>query len=77
MHNPILPGKQKKLFKSSMWEVLDHPPDGRDLATSDFHLFRKLKDFLGGKRYTTGEVLKEAVTTFLNEVAAEVYDEGI
>lgn len=36
------------LIKSFVWEQLDHPPYLPDLATSDYHLFQFLKDFLGG-----------------------------
>ena len=33
------------------WEVLAHPPYSPDLAPSDYHLFRALKNFLRGKSY--------------------------
>jgi hypothetical protein len=46
------------------------------LAASDFHLFPKLKEFLGGRRFKSDEV-KDAVKEWLNGLAAEVYDEGI
>jgi hypothetical protein len=35
------------------WEVFEHPAYSPDLAPSDFHLFPKLKEFLGGKRMET------------------------
>ncbi|KAG8247946.1 Zinc finger and BTB domain-containing protein 41 [Homalodisca vitripennis] len=34
---------------------LEHPPYSPDLAPSDFHLFRYLKEFLGGKRFDTDD----------------------
>jgi histone-lysine N-methyltransferase SETMAR len=46
-----------------------------DLAPSDFHLFPKLKEFLGGRHFKSDEV-KDAVKEWLNGLAAEVYDEG-
>ncbi|KAJ4442078.1 hypothetical protein ANN_11944 [Periplaneta americana] len=48
-----------------------------DLAPSDFHLFTKLKDFLGGTRFGSDEELKKTVNTWLNELAAEEYNTGI
>ncbi|GBO03675.1 hypothetical protein AVEN_162518-1, partial [Araneus ventricosus] len=36
-----------------------------DLAPSDFHLFLKLKEFLGGKRFGSDDELEKAVTTWL------------
>jgi hypothetical protein len=47
------------------------------LAPSDFHLFSKLKKFLGGRRFKSDEEVKDAVKERLNGLAAEVYDEGI
>ena len=32
------------------WEVLTHPPYSPDLEPSDYHLFRSLQNFLGGKK---------------------------
>ncbi|GBN38015.1 hypothetical protein AVEN_191352-1, partial [Araneus ventricosus] len=57
--------------------LFDHPPYSPDLASSDFHLFLKLKVFLGGKRFGNYEELENAVTTWLIELAAEEYDMGI
>ncbi|KAJ4439540.1 hypothetical protein ANN_07664 [Periplaneta americana] len=48
-----------------------------DLAPSDFHLFTKLNDFLGGTRFGSDEELKKTVNTWLNELAAEEYNTGI
>jgi histone-lysine N-methyltransferase SETMAR len=60
------------------WEVFEHPAYSPELAPSDFHLFPKLKEFFGGRRFKSGEeVKKDAVKEWLNGLAAEVYDEGI
>ncbi|GBM09438.1 hypothetical protein AVEN_141370-1 [Araneus ventricosus] len=53
------------------------PYFGPDVAPSDFHLYLKLKEFLGGKRFGNDEELENAVTTWLNELATEEYDMGI
>ncbi|GBM06271.1 hypothetical protein AVEN_208964-1 [Araneus ventricosus] len=47
------------------------PPYSPDLAPSDFHLFLKLKEFLGGKRFGSDEGLENVMTTWLNELAAK------
>jgi histone-lysine N-methyltransferase SETMAR len=59
------------------WEVFEHPAYSPDLAPSDFHLFPKLKEFLGGKYMETDAEVKETVTAWFNGLAAEFYDEGI
>ncbi|GBN89216.1 hypothetical protein AVEN_156776-2-1, partial [Araneus ventricosus] len=52
-------------------------PSIPDLAPSDFHFSLKLKELRGGKRFGSDEELENAVTTWLNELAAEEYDMGI
>ena len=42
-----------------------------DLAPSDFHLFRYLKEFLGGNRFATDDEVKEAVKDWLYSQAAD------
>jgi histone-lysine N-methyltransferase SETMAR len=59
------------------WEVVEHPAYSPDLAASDFHLFPKLREFLGGRRFKSDEEVKDAVEEWLNGLAAEVNDEGI
>jgi histone-lysine N-methyltransferase SETMAR len=45
------------------WELREHPPYGRDLAPSDFHLFEPLKNSLGDKRFADDEVVETEVRT--------------
>jgi transposase len=40
------------------WEILPHPPYSPDLASSDFHLFPKMKKHLRGQRFHSNEVKK-------------------
>ncbi|GFY10141.1 histone-lysine N-methyltransferase SETMAR [Trichonephila clavipes] len=49
----------QNLIRSFGWEQIDHPLYSPDLAPSDFHLFRYLKEFLGGKRFDTADEVKE------------------
>ena len=59
------------------WEQSHHPPYSPDLAPSNFHLFRYLKEFLGGKRFPTDDEMKEAIQDWLSSQAADVYDLSI
>jgi histone-lysine N-methyltransferase SETMAR len=59
------------------WEVFEHPAYSPDLVPSNFHLFPKLKEFLGGRRFKSDEEVKDAVKEWLNGLAAEVYDQDI
>ncbi|GBL88131.1 hypothetical protein AVEN_71302-1 [Araneus ventricosus] len=45
-----------------------------DLDPSDFHLFLKLKELLGGKRFGSDEELENAVTTWFSELETEEYN---
>jgi len=36
-------------LKQLMWEAMEHPAYNPDLAPSDFHLFRPLKEALRGR----------------------------
>jgi len=47
------------------------------LAPSDFHLFPKLKEFLGGGCFTSSEEVKDAIQQWLNGLVIEVCGEGI
>lgn len=58
------------------WELVSHPPYSPDLAPNDFHLFPKLKNCLGGQRFQTDGELQDAVTKFLNGLAAEFFEVG-
>ena len=44
-----------------------HPPYSPDLAPLDYFLFRVMKKFLRGKRFSSDDEVKEAVTTWFEE----------
>jgi len=56
------------------WEVLPHPSYSPDLALSDYHLFRFVKDQLRGQRY---ETIQKAVCQCLRMAGTEFYRRGI
>jgi len=65
------------LLVSFGWDIVTHPPYSLDLALSDYHLFNKLKEFLGGQRFSNDEEVQDAVENWLREVERKVYDKGI
>jgi hypothetical protein len=58
------------------WEVLPHPSNSPDLAPSDYHLFRFVKDQLRG-RFETREAIQKAVRQCLRMTGTEFYRRGI
>ena len=59
------------------FEQLAHPPYSPDLAPSDYYLFRHLKSYLRGKRFTDDMELKSATETWFDEQSKEFFFEGI
>jgi len=48
------------------FECLPHPPYSPDLAPSDFHVFRPLKEAMGGKSFRSDEEVQQAVHEWLH-----------
>ena len=65
------------LLISFGWDIVTHPPYSSDLEPSDYHLFNKLKEFLGGRRFSNDEEVQDAVEKWLRVVERKVHDEGI
>jgi histone-lysine N-methyltransferase SETMAR len=70
---PHAAARTQAMLQEFGWEVSERP----DLAPSDFHLFPKLKEFLGSRCFKSDEEVKDAIKEWLNGLAAEVYDKGI
>ena len=61
-----------------MWiPTANHPPYSPDLAPSDYFLFRVMKTFLGVKRFSSDEEVKEAITTLFEEQSKDFFSRGI
>jgi histone-lysine N-methyltransferase SETMAR len=58
----------EELLRSKGVERLPHPPYSPDLAPIDFALFGRLKDYLVGREFNSGEEVKEAVGVFFAEL---------
>ena len=58
-------------------EVIPHPAYSPDLAPSDYYLFRHMKKYLKGIRFTSDEDLKAAVTKFFALQQIEFYENGV
>lgn len=60
------------------WELLAHPPYSPDLAPSDFHVFRSLKNFLRGRRFQNDEQLENAVGQWIaSKMGTNFWERGI
>lgn len=60
------------------WEILLHPPYSPDLAPSDFHLFRSMKNHLRDVRFQNDGQVENWVGNFLEaKSATNFYQRGI
>ncbi|KAM5158273.1 histone-lysine N-methyltransferase SETMAR-like [Mantella aurantiaca] len=57
--------------------VLQHTPYSPDLAPSDFHLFRHLKNHLAGRHFSNDDDVIAEVTSFLEDQEEIFYVDGI
>ena len=64
-------------FNELKYELLEHPSYSPDLAPSDYYLFRNLKQFLRGKRFSSNEEAITAVDGYFAELPESHYRDGI
>jgi len=62
---PHVSNQTQELQTDFGWTILPHSPYSPDLAPSDYHLFPKLKEHLGGMHFHTNHEVKEEVFRFL------------
>ena len=66
------------ILNSKDTTILDHPTYSLDFASSDFHLFHRLKKHLAGKKFDDDDdEVQENVMIWLKGRAADFYDSGI
>ena len=59
------------------FKLLSHALYSPDLALSDYFLFRNLKKWLGGQRFTNNEGVESAVNGYFEEFDRSNYKQGI
>ncbi|VDN22555.1 unnamed protein product [Cylicostephanus goldi] len=59
------------------WSVLPHPPYSSDLAPSDYHLFRSLKNQLRGGSFQNYDEVKIALEDFLDAQPSVFWKKGM
>jgi histone-lysine N-methyltransferase SETMAR len=57
------------LIKVFNWEIFNHSPYSPDLASSNYHLFTKMKVWLATQCFHTNEELMDGVNTWLHNLA--------
>jgi hypothetical protein len=65
--------KSQAAIRQCGFQQLNHPPYSPDQAPSDYFLFRIMKKFLRGKRLSSDEEVKEAVTTWFEEQSKDFF----
>jgi histone-lysine N-methyltransferase SETMAR len=58
------------------FQQLNHPLYSPDLVPSDYFLFRVMKKFLRGKRFSSDEEVQEPVTTRFEEQSKDFFFQG-
>ena len=59
------------------WEVLPHPPYSPDMAPSDYHLFRVLKQHLRDRESDDPHQLEMEVSVFFSSQHSQFWRRGI
>jgi hypothetical protein len=59
---PNTAARTNALIKLFNWEIFDHPSYSPVLAPSGYHLFTKMKFWLGNQHFHTNEELMDGVT---------------
>jgi histone-lysine N-methyltransferase SETMAR len=64
-------------IKELNWEILDHPPYSPELASSDYHLFRSLKNHLNNKKFERFEEVNDAILAYFESKLRSFCKAGI
>lgn len=60
------------------WDLLSHPPYSPDLAPSDYHAFRSLKNFLRGRQFKNDAELENGVREWIEQKSStDFFKRGI
>ncbi|XP_063386186.1 histone-lysine N-methyltransferase SETMAR-like [Cydia fagiglandana] len=64
------------VMKELGFGTIDHPPYSPDLAPCDYFLFRNLKKDLRGRKFSTDDEMKAAVTDFFDDKPKDFFFMG-
>ncbi|GBO14369.1 hypothetical protein AVEN_18349-1 [Araneus ventricosus] len=67
----------QQLLEQFKWNVSDLPAYSPDLATSDFHLFSELTNWIGDQNFQENEEIQSKVKAHLTSLAATFFEERI
>ena len=59
------------------FELLEHPAYSPDLAPSDYHLFKHLKNFIRGTRFSSNDEVSVAVNQWFRDQPKDFYLAGV
>ena len=59
------------------WELIPHPPYSPDLAPSDYHLFRSLRNHLLQKHFDDVAQIKSDLESFFESLSTKFFEDGI
>jgi histone-lysine N-methyltransferase SETMAR len=74
---PHVAAATRQQLESLNWETLPHPAYSPDIAPSDFHLFRALKNSLRGKHFVHFSDLESELDSFFQSLSPEFWARGI
>jgi transposase len=67
--SPHTAARTNALIKCFNWEIFGQPPYRPDLAPKDYHLFSKMKFWLGTQHFHSNEELRDGVTARTSQLA--------
>ena len=59
------------------FQLLNHPPYSPDLAPSDYHMFRSLKDSLRGQKFDSDEEVIHAINSWFEQQDKNFFVDGV
>ena len=59
------------------YETLPHPPYSPDLSPTDYHFFKHLDTFLGGKKFQNQTSVETAFQEFIESRSSRFFHDGI
>ena len=68
--------RTKEQIASCGFSLVAHPPYSPDIAPSDFHLFKRLKNDLRGEKFDNPAQLQEKVSNLMASYSPNFYEEG-